>query len=97
MWLPYAGVAPAASTPACPRMPLFSCFAKRRPRRPRLPQVAPGWDDLYAYKGGSGKGRGKFVYGLGFDYEGDWADEKYHGHGRYASSSGTVYLGQWQK
>lgn len=31
------------------------------------------------------------------EYEGDWQEDKMHGHGRYSFTSGAVYTGDWSK
>lgn len=31
------------------------------------------------------------------EYDGDWADDKMDGHGRYQYTSGAVYTGKWNK
>jgi hypothetical protein len=41
-----------------------------------------------------GSKMGDFEFG-GEEYEGDWEDDKMHGHGRYLYSSGNVYTGTW--
>ena len=33
----------------------------------------------------------------GETYEGDWVEDKMHGHGRYQFTSGAVYTGEWVK
>jgi len=40
-------------------------------------------------------GRGKYTWGDGRVYEGDWVEGKIHGKGKFTYSNGNVYEGDW--
>lgn len=40
-------------------------------------------------------GKGRIIYSSGEVYEGEWKNDKFHGHGIYYDVDGSTYTGEW--